>query len=176
MMNSSSEHVTASSIYGSGEVDVNATTCTIILIGPVGPGNLTVGLARAENSRSSAPEGLFPNAYVVPAHVQVVDTTNQTIVEKDVITPHYFPVNFTTRGQYKVYLTNTGNESSPIPVGLQFEEGNPQNIEKDKHQLSIVLIGAGIALMCIGLIVKLLPKKGNMTSRGIKKQVKEAKP
>jgi hypothetical protein len=173
-MNSSSEHVIASNIYGSGEIDVNETTCTIILIGPVGPGNLTVGVSRAENSPFGPPEGLFPNAYVVPSHVQVVDAANQTIVEKDVITPYYFPVNFTTRGQYKVYLTNNGNESSPIPVGLQFEEGNPQNIEKDKYQLSIILIGTGITLMCVGLIVKLLPKKGNMISKG-KKQVKELK-
>lgn len=174
-MNSSSEHVIASYIYGSGEIGVNETTCNIILIGPVGPGNLTVGLSRAENSPFGQPEGLFPNAYVLPAHVKVVDPTNQTIIEEDVITPHYFAIDFKTRGQYKVYLTNNGNESSASPVGLQFEEGNPQNIEKDKHQLSIVLIGAGIALICIGLIIKLVSKKVNSVPKGITKQVTEGK-
>ncbi|MFA5572944.1 MAG: hypothetical protein WDA42_07530 [Candidatus Bathyarchaeia archaeon] len=138
-------------IYNSGEVDVSETFCNVILIAPVGSGNITLGIFRAPDTE--APPG-FTDTVTLPVHVKVLDPANQTILEQDTITPSYLPIDFRLRGEYKVYLTNNGEERSAIPIGLQFEEGSRQNIEADKHLLAITLTLLGITLLVIGLLIK----------------------
>jgi hypothetical protein len=162
-MNAASEHVPQSAIWGYGEVNVDETKCYILLTAPVGVGNITVGYSRMQSNApigaGAPPPGLFPDSYVLPVHFEVKDPANQTLVEQDLVTPGSFEVDFKTRGKYTVYITNKGNETSPMPIGVSFEEGKPENREADKYLLSIILTASGAALIFTGLVMRLLPKR-----------------
>jgi hypothetical protein len=155
-MNASSEHVTGYSIYSQGEVNVNETSCVVMLMAPVGPGNITVGYFR----QSGSPSAPGINASVtLPVHIKIVDPSGQTIIEKDTITPTAFPIAFQARGQYKVYITNNGAEKSPIPIGSQFEQGNAQNREADKFVAAVTLTVIGAVLVAIGVALRSTSKR-----------------
>jgi len=171
-MNASSEHVPQNDIYSLGDVNVKETYCYIISIAPVGPGNITIGFFRYTSTLLSVdapPPGLFADYVILPIHVEIKDPANQTLVNKDIVTPCSFAVDFKTRGDYKVYLTNDGNKSSSIPIGVQFEEGNPQNREADKYLLAEILTASGAALTIISIsmavhfkrIPKIFTKQGD---------------
>jgi hypothetical protein len=143
---------------------VNETKSYILMTAPVGVGNITVGYSRAPNSNTptgdgAPPAGLFPDSYVLPIHFEVKDPANQTLVEEDLVTPGSFEVDFKTRGKYMVYITNHGNKTSPMPIGVSFEEGKPENREADKYLLSITLTIAGAALLVTGVVMKLVSKQ-----------------
>lgn len=176
-MNASSEHVPQVAIWSYGEVNVNETHCYILLTAPVGVGNLTVGVARtssnAPSGTDSPPAGLFPDFYVLPIHLEVKDPANQTLVEQDLVTPGFFEVDFKTRGQYSVYITNQGNETSPMPIGVRFEEGNPENREADKYLLSIILTASGATLIVIGLVMRVISNRvNNKNSKSSEKELR----
>jgi len=177
-MNASSEHVPQSAIWGYGEVDVGETKCYILMTAPVGVGNITVGYSRAPNSNTptgddSPPPGLFPDSYVLPVHFEVKDPVNQTIVEEDLVTPGSFEVNFKARGKYTVYITSHGNETSPMPIGVRFEEGNPENREADKYLLSIILTASGATLIVIGLVMRVISNRvNNKNSKSSEKELR----
>jgi hypothetical protein len=172
LINASSEHLPEVAIWGFGEVDVNETYCYVLSTAPVGIGNLTVGYANAPSGESSSadapPSGLFPDAYVLPIHLEVKDPANQTLVEQDLVTPGSFEVDFKTRGQYSVYITNKGNESSPMPIGVRFDEGKSQNREADKYILSIILTVSGVASIVIGIVMKLISKQQHQKIMSLK--------
>jgi hypothetical protein len=162
-MNSSSEHVIGSYVYNRGEVKVGEISCNVILIGPVGRGNITVGFFKTSEttpmSDGGPPVGLFPDYVVLPVYVKVVDPSNKVLFENDMITPGSFTVDFVRRGEYKIYLTNNGEKISSIPVGTEFDlskdVNNIQNIEADKYLLSITLTLLGAGLVSIGVIIQL---------------------
>ena len=163
-MNASSEHVPRAATYNFGEVQVNQTYSYVMMIAPVGPGNLTVGYFSIPGvvrpaGAGSPPPGLFPESVTLPVHVKAVDPVNNILVEKDIVTPGSFTVDFKIRGNYYVYLTNHGNETSPIPIGVTFEEGNLQNREADKYLLGIILTGAGVVFICTRLVIQLVSKQ-----------------
>jgi hypothetical protein len=163
LVNAASSHVTGASIYNQGEVSPGETSCNVIIIGPVGSGNLTVGYRQVPGSHGTLPPGM--NASVsVPVHLKVTDPANHTSLEQDTVTPGMFPIEFTTRGEYNVYLTNNGNERYALPIGTTFEMDNPQNREADKYLLSVVLTAGGPVCIAIGLIL-------NFTSRRFVKSV-----
>ena len=161
LLNVSSVHIPRNAIYNSGDVSVNETYCYVISIAPVGHGNITVGFFRALGSAApeNAPSGLFKDFVTLPVQIEVKDTENKTLINNDIVTPGSFPVDFKTRGEYKVYLTNEGNESSPIPIGVQFEEGNLQNREADKYILAETLTLSGATVTIIGITLELLIKQ-----------------
>jgi hypothetical protein len=159
LLNASSEHLPQERIWTYANPDVNETACYILSIAPVGVGNLTVGFAKhasgLQTTANGPPSELFPDVYVLPIHLEVKDPANQTLIEKDLVTPDSFEVDFKTRGQYSVYITNKGNESSLMPISVRFEEGKPENREADKYALSIILTAAGAALIVISAVMKL---------------------
>ena len=156
LVNASDEHVPNEKIYSRGEIGANETGGYVILIAPVGVGNVTVGFFRSPGSHS--PPG-FEDVVVLPIHIKIEDPTNQTLVEQDIITPHSFEIDFNRRGHYQVHLTNNGTEDSPIPIGLRFEDGNPQNREADKFLLSIILTALGTILMATDSFIKFFSKR-----------------
>jgi hypothetical protein len=157
-MNASSAHVPTNSLYSFGDVGVKETCSYILLMAPVGPGNLTVGYFRLPGSVSPSVPGLG-DFVLLPVHLKIIDPTNQTLFEKDIVTPRSFKLDFTIRGQYSVYLTNNGNKTSPIPIALQFEQGNSQNKEADKYLLSLILTIVGITLISVELSAAIFSKK-----------------
>ncbi len=163
LMNTATEHVPGDFIYSYGEVEVNETYCYVVSIAPVGIGNITIGFFSPPESDikiGNTPPG-FLEPVTLPIHVKVEDPANQTLFEEDIISPYSFEVEFNLRGQYSVYLTNNGDEKSPIPMGVRFPygEGNPINREADKFLLGIILSTLGMSFVALGLIIKLFLKR-----------------
>jgi hypothetical protein len=94
----------------------------------------------------------------VPVHVKFIDLNNNTIAEKDVITPYCFDVTFNERGAYNVYVTNNGNATTTMPLGIIFDFHNPENREADKYMLSIVLTALGAAITAAGFVITFVSK------------------
>ena len=158
LLNSWSEHVAGNIIYGAGEINVNETGGYVMFMAPVGDGNLTVGFRRYSDVHAPGPPG-FEEFVVVPVHIKVDDPANRTIIDEDIVTPDFFEVDFSSRGLYKVYLTNNGNETAYIPIGLRFKQNNPQNREADKYLLSLILIVLGGVIVVVGFVMKLFEKQ-----------------
>jgi hypothetical protein len=91
----------------------------------------------------------------VPVHMKFTDPNNNTIAEKDVITPYCFEVTFNERGAYTVHVTNNGNATTTMPLGVIFDFHNPANREADKLMLSIALTALGAVIVVVGVVVKL---------------------
>ena len=172
LMNAWSEHVAGNIIYGAVKVNVTETNGYVMYMPPVGVGNLTVGFHRYPESTYPSPPGFVDNV-VVPVHMKVDDPANQTIFEQDLVTPQSFEVTFTTRGLYTVYLTNNGNETVHIPIGLRFKQGNPANREADKYLLSILLIALGAVIVVVGFVLNFFKVQKTKPTR---KVLPEAKP
>lgn len=151
LVNAWTEHLPTEKIYTRGGIAVNETGGYVILIAPVGVGNLTVGFFRSPGS--PGPPG-FDDVIVLPIHIKIENPDNQTLIEQDIITPHSFEMDFNRRGHYKVHITNNGTEDSSIPIGLRFEDGNPQNREADKFLLGIILMVLGVIFMTADPFIK----------------------
>ena len=153
LLNASSSHMSGRHTVSYDIMDENETQRYAILTAPVGVANLTIGLQ--QSFATSLPEGFGSyNLVGIPVHMQVYDPNNQTLAEQDIITPYSLEVVFKTRGSYKVYVTNKGTEKSTIPVTVEFEPRNPQNIEADKFLLSIVLTALGAAIVSAAIVIK----------------------
>jgi hypothetical protein len=157
LLNAWSEHVPHNVIFGSVEVNVTETDGYVMFMPPVGNGNLTVGFHRYPDTSAPSPPG-FVDSVVVPVHMKVDDPTNRTIIEEDIVTPYSFEVDFNSRGLYTVYITNNGNETAWIPIGLRFKPYNPQNREADKYLLSIALTALGAAITGAGFAINFVSK------------------
>lgn len=156
LLNSWSSHVPRYAINSSGEAKANETLSYSIFIAPVGSGNLTIG-SRPQTGSSMPPELGMDEPIVLPVHLVVQDPANQTLIEKDVVTPYSTQIDFTERGEYTVHITNEGIEESPIPTGITFSETNDNaNREADKFNLSIILLISGLALVCIKRVTKII--------------------
>ena len=94
----------------------------------------------------------------VPVHMKFVDANNKTIAERDIITPYCFDVNFEARGAYTIHVTNNGNASTTMPLGVIFDFHNPANREADKFMFSIALTALGAALIGAGLVITFVSK------------------
>jgi hypothetical protein len=158
LLNTSSSHVSGHSTVSYGILDEGQSQTYFILIAPVGPANMCIGL-HPDNPYSSLPAGF--NQYDltdVPVHVKFVDANNKTVVEKDIITPYCFDVNFGTRGTYTVQVTNNGNASTTMPLGIIFDFNNPANREADKYLVSLILVVLGPMLTFVGLALDIISK------------------
>jgi hypothetical protein len=158
MMNAASSHVTGSTIYNLGEVSPGETFCNVILIAPVGSGNLTIGYNKIPGDNHQLPPGMN-DSVTVPVHLKVTNPANKTVLEEDIVTPGTFQMEFSARGEYKVYLTNNGNQRTSIPIGTTFEMGNPQNREADKYLLALFLTVTGVVCISAGVIIGLISKR-----------------
>ncbi|MDR1993093.1 MAG: hypothetical protein LBQ98_06315 [Nitrososphaerota archaeon] len=140
---------------------MNVTHVYVVSIAPVGPGNISVGYFRITGNApglGGPPSELFAESVVLPLHLLITDPANRTLFNADIVTPDFFAVDFNTRGDYLVYLTNNGNKSESIPIGVQFGEGNLQNREFDKYMLSVTLTLIGVILIVVGVVKKLVAK------------------
>jgi len=169
MINAASSHVILAHNSVDGEVDPGETSCKVLFMAPVSQGNLTIGY-NIPPGRSSTLSEFLPEYVVLPVHLKVVDPAGQTLLEQDIVTPAIFPINFDTRGEYKVYLTNNGSERSGIGIGIMFESDNPQNREADKYLLSWFLIVVGAVCTLAGLALNLVSKRLSKTNSKILKQ------
>ena len=161
MLNAASSHVTGSATVSQITLNPEETSGYVLFMAPVGRGNFTVGYNKDPDwTRQNLPPGI-PETVVLHVHLKVTDPAGQTLLEQDIVTPAIFPVNFDTRGEYKVYLTNNGNESSSMPIGIKFEMNNPQNREADKYLLSWMLIAVGAVCIAVGLTLNLVSKLRN---------------
>ncbi len=161
MLNAASSHVTRSATVSQITVNPEETSGYVLFMAPVGHGNFTVGYNRDPDwTRQNLPPGI-PETVVLPVHLKITDPTGQTLLEKDTVTPAIFPFNFDTRGEYRVYITNNGNESSSMPIGIKFEQNNPQNREADKYLMSWMLIAVGAVVVAVGLTLNLVSKLRN---------------
>ncbi len=169
MLNAASSHVTGSAIASKGTLNPEETSGYVLFMAPIGHGNFTVGYNKDPNRNwTQLPPGI-PETVVLPVHLKITDPTGQVLLEQDIVTPAIFPLNFDTRGEYNVYLTNNGNESSSMPIGTQFEMNNPQNREADKYLLASSLIAIGAVITLAGLTVNLVSKRLSKTnSQGVK--------
>jgi hypothetical protein len=160
LLNASSSHMSGHLSVSYDILDEGETQTYVILTAPVGPANMCIGLHPSKPP--SMPQGL--NQYdltEVPVHVKFVDANNKTVVEKDVITPDCFDVNFEARGTYTVYVTNNGNASTTMPLGVIFDFQNPANREADKYLLSVALTALGAAISGAGFAINFASKRRN---------------
>ncbi len=158
MLNAASSHVSGSAIASTITLKPEETSGYVLFMAPVGHGNFTVGYNKDPNRNwTQLPPGI-PETVVLPVHLKITDPTGQTLLEQDIVTPAIFPLNFDARGEYRVYITNNGNESSSMPIGTQFEMNNPQNREADKYLLSCTLIAIGGVCIAVGLTLNLVTK------------------
>jgi hypothetical protein len=174
MLNAASSHVTGSSIVSFYTVNPEETSCYVLFMAPVGHGNFTIGYNRDfDRNWTQLPPGI-PETVVLPVHLKITDPAGQTLLEKDIVTPAVFPLNFDARGEYRVYITNNGNESSSMPIGTKFEMNNPQNREADKYLLSCSLIAVGAVVIAVGLTLNLVSKlRNNAKSKNSMGSVKQ---
>ncbi|WNZ29195.1 MAG: hypothetical protein IAX21_11295 [Candidatus Bathyarchaeota archaeon] len=160
LLNSWSSHVPRYSITSLGDVEPSETLNLSIHIAPVGTGNLTIG-STLQTGSSMPPELGMDDSIVLHVHLVVQGPRNQTLLEKDVVTPYSNRINFTERGEFTVHITNMGTESSRIPTGVIFPEtDDASNRETDKFTISIILIICGLALICIKLTKGYFVEKG----------------
>lgn len=134
-------------------LDEGASQSYLLLIAPVGPANMCIGL---HPERGSYLPPVFSEYELtdVPVHLKVTDPNNNTIVDKHVITPYCFDINFNARGAYTVHVTNNGNATTEMPLGIIFDFHNPDNKEADKYILSIILTALGALLITVGIAMK----------------------
>ena len=152
LMNASSSHVSGYLSHKYGELDEGESQSYLILTAPVGPANMCIGLQ--SKSSSGLPPGF--NKYDltdVPVHMKFTDPNNNTIAEKDVITPYCFDVTFNERGVYTVQITNNGNATTTMPLVIIFDFHNPANKEADKYVLSIILTALGGVIVVAGFVM-----------------------
>jgi hypothetical protein len=153
LMNASSSHVPRRVSVSYGELDEGESQHYFVLTAPVGPANMCIGLQR--ESVSDLPPGFNQYDLVdVPVHMKFTDPNNNTIAEKDVITPYCFDVTFNKRGVYTVHVTNNGNATTTMPLVVIFDFFNPVNKEADKYLLSIILTALGALLVTVGIAMK----------------------
>ena len=155
LLNASSQHVGLNMIHSYGEIAPNQTGGYVLFMAPVGTGNFTCGYYRYPDRPVPIPEfdaSLFANV-VLPVHLKIEDPTNKTVFEHDIVTPISYEMDFSVRGFYKVYITNQGNETTGIPIGLRFTQYEPINREADKYLLSIVLTAFGAVVTAVGFVV-----------------------
>jgi len=160
LMNASSSHVSGRLSVSYGELDEGESQSYVILTAPVGPANMCIGLRQSSPHSADMPPGF--NQYDltdVPVHLKFVDANNKTVTEQDVITPYCFDVNFGARGVYTVHVTNNGNATTTMPLGVIFDFHNPANREADKLMLSIILTALGVVLVAVGVVVKLFSER-----------------
>ncbi|MDR2699377.1 MAG: hypothetical protein LBC12_00910 [Nitrososphaerota archaeon] len=146
-----------SSIAAFGLINSSETYGYSIFMAPVGLGNLLVGYMRAPSgSISMAP---LPDDVVLPVHLVIVDPSNVTLVNADVITPYSVQIDFDKRGEYVVYVTNQDDKSSAIPIGVEFiEEDGVTHREADKFLVGTILTVSGVVLSFLGLGISLIAK------------------
>jgi len=131
-----------------------------LFMAPVGLGNLFVD----GNAIVGPPttEGGSPiwATYDVCARLVVVSPSNSTLVDVEIATQYYsVPINFDERGEYVIYVTNMGDETIPIPIGVQFShDGNVVYREADKFLVGIILTVSGTVLFCLSLSTYLIAK------------------
>jgi len=172
MLNAGSPHVTLDYHTVMGEVNPGETECKVLFMAPVGEGNLTIGYNISPKTQRALPD-FFIKFIVLPVHIKIVNPNNQTILEEDITTPVILPVNFDTRGEYKVYLTNNGLEANTIGIGTIFERDNPQNREADKYLISLVAISIGAIFIVAGLTLNLTSKLINNSKSNKKGRLKQ---
>jgi len=157
LMNASSSHVSGHLTVSYDYLDEGETQSYVILTAPVGPANMCIGLPPSRPS--SMPAGFSQYDLTdVPVHMKFTDTNNKSIAEQDVITPYCFDVDFNARGVYRVYITNKGNETTSMPLGIIFDFHNPANREADKYLLSIALTALGAAITGAGFVINFVSK------------------
>ena len=155
LMNASSSHVSGHLSVSYDHLDEGESQSYAILTAPVGPANMCIGLHPQKPWQSDMPPGFHQYDLTdVPVHVKFTDPNNNTIAEKDVITPYCFDVKFNQRGAYTVYVTNNGNATTSMPLGVIFDFHNPDNKEADKYLLSIILTALGALLVTVGIAMK----------------------
>jgi len=139
-----------------GDVEPNETFVYGLFMAPIGLGNLVVEGTALEFD----PEvGDVFSEFATPVHLVVVSPSDVVLVDAEVITPYTVQVDFNERGEYIVYVTNMGDERSPIPISIKFPLGRDVvNIEADKFLVSIILTASGSVLFCFGLGVSLVLK------------------
>ena len=160
LLNASSSHVARRSSVNYGMLDEGESQSYVILTAPVGPANMCIGLHSENPFADELPPGF--NQYDltdVPVHMKLTDPNNNTIVEKDVITPYCFDVTFNQRGAYTVHVTNNGNATTTMPLVIIFDFFNPENKEADKYVLSIILTALGALLVTVGIALKFVWSK-----------------
>ena len=158
LMNASSSHVSGIITATYGILSENDTQHYIILTAPVGNANLSIGLHPPRTGQ--VPPGFDRyNLVNIPVYMEFCDPFNQTLAVQDIVTPYSFDVIFKTRGFYSIYVTNKGTENSTIPVSVEFQQRNPQNIEADKYFLSIILTSLGAILVSMEWITKFISKQ-----------------
>jgi len=160
LMNASSSHVSGHLTNSVGHLDEGESQHYVILTAPVGPANMCIGLHPKNPFASDLPPGF--NQYDltdVPVHMKFTDPNNNTIAEKDVITPYCFDVTFNERGAYNVYVTNNGNATTSMPLGIIFDFHNPDNKEADKYLLSIILTALGALVVTVGIVINFIRNK-----------------
>jgi len=163
LMNASSSHVSGRLSHKYGELDEGESLSYVILTAPVGPANMCIGLQT--ESASGLPRGFNKNDLIdVPVHMKFTDPNNNTIAEKDVITPYCFDVTLNTRGAYTVHVTNNGNTTTTMPLVIIFDFHNPDNKEADKYLLSIVLTALGALLVAVGVVMKFFLGEADSTN------------
>ena len=158
LMQASSSHVSGNTTHSYEIMAENETQSYVILIAPVGPANITIGLQPTFDASLPGGFGRY-NLVEIPVHLKVYDPANRTLAEQDIVTPYSFDVNFKARGSYIVYVTNKGTENTTMPVSVIFERNNPQNREADKFLLSITLTALGAILIPTGMTMKLVSKR-----------------
>jgi hypothetical protein len=158
LLNASSSHVPRSVSVSYGELDEGESQHYFILTAPVGSANMCIGLRPGRSS--DMPPGFFQYDLTdVPVHVKFTDPNNNTIAEKDVITPYCFDVTFNERGAYTVHVTNNGNATTTMPLVVIFDFFNPVNKEADKYLLSIVLATLGGVIVVVGFVMNFFKKQ-----------------
>jgi len=160
LMNASSSHVSGHLTNSVGHLAEGESQHYVILTAPVGPANMCIGLHPKNPFASDLPPGF--NQYDltdVPVHMKFTDPNNNTIAEKDVITPYCFDVTFNERGAYNVYVTNNGNATTSMPLGIIFDFHNPDNKEADKYLLSIILTALGALVVTVGIVINFIRNK-----------------
>jgi len=166
LLNASSQHVGLNMIHSYGEIAPNQTDGYVLFMAPVGTGNFTCGYYRYPGMPAPLTE-FDTSAYdavVLPVHLKIEDPTNKTVFEHDIVTPLSLEMDFNVRGFYKVYITNQGNETKTVSVGLRFTQYEPINREADKYLLSIVLTAVGAVVTAVGFAVSFVLKHRKQNS------------
>jgi len=135
-----------------------------VFTGPVGLGNVIVGYHVLPGSPSRFPSSLpiqIPDEVVLPIHLVIVNPLNVTLVDVDIVTPCYIPIDFDKRGEYVVHITNlTAEDQDLFPVGLNFPNESGDGVatgrDVDKFFCSMILAVSGVLFFCLGLLITLI--------------------
>ncbi|NLE06138.1 MAG: hypothetical protein GX638_15230 [Crenarchaeota archaeon] len=168
----SSTHAPQMNKLGGAYVEPGDTFSYGLFLSPFGLGNLVVesdmlfAPTPEPNATRDADGGTFVDKpvirqeYVVPVHLVVINPSNLTIVDTDLITPHTVQIDFNQRGKYIVHLTNLDNQSYPMSISLKFpKDSGIENIPADRVLFSSILTTCGVIVFCIGLSSTLIMKR-----------------